>query len=276
VAVPGTVVTAQQQLDALVAAQSASRADFARLAVLSATSRVAAMSPAQWYDDQAVASMAAAIGRDVAGAQRHTAATTDAYLARMTGLMLDRRVAPAGVVNVTALRGSPNALVYQRLGENYRWQRAQGLDHAEALRRTSQRAEVMADTDTTLAMRAQSRRFMTRRGIAGYRRVIRPEASAGGTCGLCIAAADRIYHKADLLPVHDRCSCETAPIVGGQDPGYSLNSADLDALYGAAGSTHRKDLARVRITTHHHGELGPVLGIKGQKFRGPADLPAAA
>jgi hypothetical protein len=264
------------QLDALVAAQSQTRAEFARAAVLSASSRVQAMSEAQWYDDQAVAAMAKSIGTQVGAAQRQTAAVTDAYLARMTGTMLGRRVAPAGTVDVGALRGAPNSLVYQRLAENYRYQRAQGKDHATALQLTSQRAETMADTDTTLAMRAQSRRFMTRRGIAGYRRVIRPEVSAGGTCGLCIAAADRIYRKADLLPMHDRCNCETAPIVGGQDPGHSLNSADLDALYGAAGSTRRQDLAKVRIAVHHHGELGPVLGIKGQTFRGPADLPKAA
>lgn len=273
---PSAGVTTQQQLDALVAAQSASRADFARLAVLAATSRIAAMGQAQWYDDQAVAAMATAIGQQVAGAQRHTAAVTDAYLARMTGLMLGRRIAPTGTVDVSALRGAPNAEVYKRLAENYRYQRSIGLDDAGALKLTSQRAAIMADTDTTLAMRAQSRRFMTKRGISHYRRIIRPEASRGGTCGLCIAAADRIYRKADLLPVHDRCNCLTAPIVDGQDPGHSLNAADLDALYGAAGSTRRQDLAKVRITVHHHGELGPVLGLHGQAFRGPGDLPNAA
>lgn len=273
-----TVTTQAQaaQIDALVAAQSTTRAEFSQVAVLAATSQVAALPESSWYDDQAVAAMAARIAKQVGSAQRQTAALTDAYLARMTGVLVGRSVQPVGVVNVVQLRGLPQALVYQRLGEQYRYQRSAGLDHAAALASTSERAEVMADTDTTLAMRAQARRFMVRRGITGYRRIIRPEASAGGVCGLCIAAADRIYHKADLLPIHGRCHCETAPIVGGQDPGYNLNATDLDNLYGAAGSTGRQDLAKIRIQIHHHGELGPVLGQLGQRFTGPAELPHAA
>lgn len=264
------------QFDALVAAQSASRAELARAAVLAATSQLASMGESAWYDDQAVAQLAAWIAKQVGAAARQTAAVTDAYLARMTGLLLGRGVPASGVIDTVALRGLPLPLVYQRLGEQYRYQRAQSLDHQAALASTEQRAAVMADTDTTLAMRAQARRFMTRRGVATFRRIIRPEASQGGTCGLCIAAADRIYRKADLLPIHGRCNCEVAPIVRGQDPGYSLNAADLDALYGAAGSTGRQDLAKVRIQVHHHGELGPVLAQAGQKFTGPSDLPHAA
>jgi hypothetical protein len=264
------------QIDALVAAQSASRADLARAAVLAATGRVGAMAEAQWYQDQAVAQLAAAVAKQVAAAQRQTAALTDAYLARMTSILLGRGVRPVGPVDVAALRGLPSPVVYERLGENYRYLRAQGLDGAQALARTSERAAVMADTDATLAMRAQARKFLTRRAISGYRRIIRPEMSAGGTCGLCIAAADRIYHRSELMPMHNRCNCDVAPIVGDQDPGHSLNSADLDALYGAAGSTRRQDLTRVRIAVHHHGELGPVLGVHGQQFTGPSDLPHAA
>lgn len=273
-----TQTAAQQsaEIDALVAAQSASRADLARAAMLAATGQVAAMQEAQWYEDQAVAQLATAVSKQVAVAARQTAAFTDAYLAQMTGILLGRRVGPVGPVDVAALRGLPGPLVYQRLGQNYRYLRSIGIDDAEALSRTSERAAVMAQTDTTLAMRKQAQKFMDRKRIAGYRRIIRPEASAGGTCGLCIAAADRIYHRSELLPIHDRCECGIAPIVGGQDPGHSLNAADLDALYGAAGSTGRQDLAKVRITVHHHGELGPVLGVHGQKFTGPSDLPNAA
>lgn len=264
------------QFDALVAAQSTSRAQLAQIAVLTATGRVAAMDEAAWYDDQAVAQLAYLIGAQVGSVQRQTAALTDAYLARMTSLSLGRTVRPVGVGSVAQLRGVTNALVYRRLGENYRYQRSLGKDHQAAAADTSQRAAVMADTDATLAMRAQARRFMTQRRISTYRRVIRPEASAGGVCGLCIAAADRLYYKADLLPIHDRCHCEVAPILDGKDPGFNLNAADLDNLYGAAGSTSREDLKRVKVQIHHHGELGPVLAKLGQKFTGPNDLPHAA
>ena len=44
-------------------------------------------------------------------------------------------------------------------------------------------------------MAAQSEKL----DIRAYRRVIHPELSKGGTCGLCIAASDRIYFVDDLL-----------------------------------------------------------------------------
>lgn len=271
-------ITDQQAaaFDALVAAQSASRSALSQVAVDTATSQVAAMQEAAWYDDKAVAQLAYLIGTQVGAVQRQTAALTDAYLARMTSLTLGRTIKPVGVGAVDQLRGITNTLVYQRLGENYRYLRSVGKTHEAAVTDTSQRAAIMADTDATLAMRAQSRRFMQRRQITTYRRIIRPEASKGGVCGLCIAASDRLYYKADLLPIHDRCHCETAPIVGGKDPGHNLNQADLDNLYGAAGSTGREDLKRIKVQIHHHGELGPVLAKLGQKFTGPNDLPNAA
>lgn len=269
-------VSVARQINALIGAQAAARASYSRAAQLAAASRIAAMTEAQWYSDEAVADLAAAIAVQLAGAQTETAAVTDAYLARLTSLMVGKNIQPVGAASVAALRGLPSPQVYQRLGETYRYQRSIGVDHGEAVRLTTERAEVMTDADTTLAMRVQSRKFMTRRGVQKYRRIIRPELSKGGTCGLCIAAADRIYYRSKLLPVHGRCHCGIAPVIGDHDPGHSLNAADLDALYGAAGgSTRRQDLARVRITEHHHGELGPLLARAGEAFRGPEDLPHA-
>lgn len=268
--------TTQQQIDAAVAAQSAGRSALADAAREAAAAYIAAMGEKQWYSDAAVAALADAIAAQVQGAQTQAAALTDAYLATLAGLSLGKNVQPVGPVSVTALRGIRSSQVYQRLGSYYRYERSLGLDDAGALRLTLQRAETMTQTDTTLAMRAQAQKFMTRRKIQKYRRIIRPEASKSGTCGLCIAAADRVYYRSTLLPVHDNCECEIAPIIGNHDPGYSLNRADLDALYAAAGSTGRQDLSRVRITTHHHGELGPVLAEAGQSFRGPAAVALAA
>lgn len=92
--------------------------------------------------------------------------------------------------------------------------------------------------------------------VIGYRRVIHPDASKGGTCGLCAAAATQFYSKGTkgrLKPIHKRCRCTVLPILKGQDVGWLLNKIDLEAVYRAAGkkgaplSTDRGDLSNVRF-----------------------------
>ena len=39
------------------------------------------------------------------------------------------------------------------------------------------------------------------------------------------------------MPMHNRCKCTVAPIVGSNDPGLKLNSDDLMTIYKAAGKT---------------------------------------
>jgi len=95
--------------------------------------------------------------------------------------------------------------------------------------------------------------------VIGYRRVIHPELSRGGTCGMCIVAADRIYHIHDLLPIHDNCHCTVSPVTKDHDPGNSLNDQDLKKFYGDAGGNTRAHLKRTRYQVDEHGELGAVL-----------------
>lgn len=40
--------------------------------------------------------------------------------------------------------------------------------------------------------------------------------SPGETCGLCVQAADRVYKRADLAPIHAHCRCTVAPLVDGE------------------------------------------------------------
>lgn len=130
------------------------------------------------------------------------------------------------------------------------------------------RAGVMADTDMGLAFRHQVVDFNTRRNVLRYRRVTRSEKP----CGLCIAASDRIYSKAELLPLHGRCRCGVMPVTHASDPGSTLSNDDLPSLYKAAGGTSAEQLKKVRVV--QHGELGPLLVEKGQNFRGPAAVAA--
>lgn len=95
--------------------------------------------------------------------------------------------------------------------------------------------------------------------VLEYRRVLHPELSRSGSCGLCIAAADRWYSTAALLPLHANCKCGVAPAGSDYDPGFQLNSDDLKKLYEQAGGTTAAALKNVRVKTITHGELGPIL-----------------
>lgn len=230
-----------------------------------------------WYQPAAVSAVAAKVIGQVEPAQRQTAAVTDAYLLQVLAALTGRRARPTGLVDVRVLRrGVEHDAVYGRLADQYRYEVSTGTEPAAALEHVVNRAELMARTDTDLAFRAQADAFFAANQVQRYRRVVRPELSAGGTCGLCIAAADRIYSTGDLLPMHGRCKCAVLPIVGDVDPGLDLNSNDLAALYRQAGSTNRRDLVKVRYTVVAHSELGPQLRVQGQHFRGPTELAAAA
>lgn len=258
----------------LVAAHAAARQRLTDATVASARDRTAGFD--SWYDHEQISRLARDLAALVRAAQRQTAAVTDAYLARVIAVLAGRPVGPVGVVDIRQLRrGVDLPGVYGRVADTYRWQISQGADPVVALERAVERAEVAADTDVTLAFRAQAQRVMLVRRVDGFRRVVHPELSRGGTCGLCIIAADRVYTRGDLLPLHARCACGVLPIVNGLDPGAQLDRDALDALYEAAGSNRAADLKRTRYSVRQHGELGPVLTDAGDDWRGPADVALA-
>ena len=112
--------------------------------------------------------------------------------------------------------------------------------------------------------------------IIGWRRVIRPELSQHGTCGLCVVAATQWYSKQDLKAIHHLCKCVTMPVTKSADPGLRWNAEDLrrnlDDIYGAAGgSTSGKKLKRTRVAVRDHGELGPILTYSAKRGWTPND-----
>ncbi|MDR1265925.1 MAG: hypothetical protein LBK42_10310 [Propionibacteriaceae bacterium] len=136
--------------------------------------------------------------------------------------------------------------VYRRPAAQYRWAASQGRDGRTAAKN---RLESLVRDDLAAAMRRVERDTYSRSDkVIGWRRIIHPELSLGGTCGLCVVAADRIYKVRDLMPLHDRCNCLPAPVTARSDPGLRLNQTDLDRLYDAAGGTDAARLKRVRVT----------------------------
>jgi hypothetical protein len=232
----------------------------------------------QWWSDGDVEALARRLVLVVEAGQAATARATDAYLARVISDALGRAIPPVGVpITPEQWRKADHVAAFMRPAADVRRRVAQGTPLEVAAGMAAQRAQSMAATDLALAMTNTSREVFRERGryVDGYRRIIHPEASRGGTCGLCAAASDRTYSSGDLLPIHDNCRCEVLPIVNGQDPGRDLSTDELDRLYSAAGSTKGADLKRVLVEFHEHGELGPVLREQGHNFRGPADVAAA-
>lgn len=230
-----------------------------------------------FYVAEDVAALVTALARLIEAAQQRTASATDAYLASVIGELRGSPAAPVGVrVDPDRLRqATTHRDALERVAAEYRRHLANGLDDNEAKGRAAERAKLLADDDLALSAREAARQVFTRtNGISGYRRVIRPELSKGGTCGLCVAASDRLYGRGDLLPIHARCNCTVLPVLGAVDPGKGLNDDELAELYRRAGGAARNKLARARYTTHEHGELGPVLREPGEHFRDPGDVSA--
>jgi len=230
-----------------------------------------------WYSDAKVRDMAAQLVKQIEATQRQTANLTNAYLQRVAQAVIGKATGAVPIVSVADLReGTDHVSVYERLGATYRYAASTGASPSEALATTLARGAAMGQMDNLLALRGQTRQFMRSSGrITGYRRIVRPELSRSGSCGLCAVASDQVYHTDDLMPIHEHCKCDVLPIAGGKDPGRQLNEDEFKALYGAAGSTDGRDLKKVSVVVHQHGELGPVLRLAGQNFRGPTEVAAA-
>jgi hypothetical protein len=165
------------------------------------------------------------------------------------------------------------ALAYGRVADGYRWQTTMLGDSPEkAQEKAAVRIAIAAQTDVTLAVRAQYQKTMSKQGALGWRRILHPELSQTGPCALCVVAADRVYRTEDLLPIHNRCVCEVLPVYAGADPGITLNGSDLAALYAAAGGNTRELLRRVNVVLTEHGELGPILVDGNRHYRSPEEV----
>ncbi|MCU1675345.1 MAG: hypothetical protein JWM93_103 [Frankiales bacterium] len=274
------------ELTLLVEAQAQARQQLTDIAT--AAARASAVSFTEWYSSGAIGAWAEALLERVRAVQRQVAALTDAYMARAGSLVRGEPVAPVGAVDVRQLRGAVNMLqVYGRAADQFRYAVSQGVSEAEATEVAADRAATIARDDVDLAVRAQGTKSMTARpGVTGYRRVIHPELPTeaslrDGTppppvCGLCVAASTVLYAPREPMPIHTNCRCLPMAIYGGVDFGGAINKAALKTLYAHAGDTSREQLKRIRYVVHEHGELGPVLRLHGQAFKGPTDIPIRA
>jgi hypothetical protein len=231
----------------------------------------------------------------VAGAQRATATLTTAYLARLDAIQSGRPVRlpsldPNQFVG-DAVRDADPDTVYARPFVVVRRALADGKDLDQAVAAGGQRLNIIAATDVQLSKTHASQAVLSQMpDVDGYRRVLKGSAS----CGLCIVAATQRYHKEDLAAIHPGCDCGVAPLKAGQDIGQVISPTMLKDAHAAIQERFGKSSAGARevgtgiigpdgkpllykdvLITHEHGEIGPVLGVRGQKFTGPDDLHTA-
>lgn len=227
-----------------------------------------------WYRDRLVTEVAQQAADISRVAQDTVAGMAEQYVASVLAtLRQEQTVSIERTERQPVRNGLDLDLVYERPAEVYREKVALGADPAEAERMAAQRRDGLVHTDLLLVERETQQRQMNAHRVERFRRIIRPELSQSGTCGLCIAASDQIYRVGDLMPLHaPSCKCKTMPIVGDDDPGRSLNDEDLKRLYADAGSTKAEDLRRTRYKVNEHGEFGPVLTRAGDRHRGPGDV----
>lgn len=250
---------------ALYAAQTANLEDSTTARVWAAFDEVT-----DWTDPtQTVA--AALMAMEIAQAGRQSSAGLSAQYAAVVMAILTGRpqgqIRPDIVQMIIGRRGVRPFDVWSRPIHVYREVLRRGGTTAEAFAAARLRAEVLANMDLSMAQRDAVLAQLGIEGALKYRRVIRPELSRTGTCGLCIAASDRVYNIGTLMPLHARCVCTILPIIGDVDPGMRLNQADLGQLYEDAGSTSAAALKRIRYRVAEHSEVGPLLVPADHNFR---------
>ena len=198
-----------------------------------------------------------------------------AAIAKIHGQPMDPRRAPANLISVQGTRGATAEDVYSRGFVTVRSSLAEGKSLDKAVALGTQRVYNMARTDMQLAKTHTG--LFVRNGnsnIVGYSRIL----SGAENCAMCYIASTQRYTRGNLLPIHPGCDCGEMPIYGNSDPGQIIDKPNLEATHEAVASRFGKAARDGReidyrlIAVRNHGEIGPVLTVRDQKFTGPSSI----
>lgn len=200
-----------------------------------------------------------------------------ATMASLLGQPFNPKSLSRSALNPSALRGGQVGAeeIYTRGFVTARIALSNGKPIDQALNEGAARIFNIARTDLQLA-KTQTGLFVRggNSNIVGYARTL----SGSENCGLCYVASTQRYHKKDLLPIHPGCDCGEMPIYGNQDPGQVIDEANLEATHEAiatrfgASARDAREIDYRLITIEQHGEIGPMLTVKGHKFTGPGSV----
>lgn len=211
----------------------------------------------------------------LAAGQHQTAALTDAYLTRVLAAEFSERIVADRVIDTSqGLRGVDMAQVYARPTSTARYALSQGKSRLDAIDAGTERLTKMVQSDMQIAKTRQAHATLARSTIDGYQRTLEGPRS----CAKCIVASTRFYHKAQLMPIHPGCDCGVKPARKPRSDAVlhedRLNRIhDLIDTSGLLPANPSAADYQNLLVVHEHAELGPVMTLRGENFRGPTDLP---
>lgn len=198
-------------------------------------------------------------------------------------------VRPDDLTETNLRNGAEVTEVYRRPFVSMYTELAKGELVGAAIAVGAARAASIASTDIQLAARiAGLKQRQNNDNIVGYRRVL----TGSENCALCAIASTQRYTRNELKPIHPGCDCTEEPIYGDFDPGQVIDPQGLETIHQAlqrqlgvsdvgarnagigkatAAGEPISDFTEI-IVTREHGEYGPTLAWRDQKFTGPSDL----
>lgn len=204
-------------------------------------------------------------------------------------------VRPADVATPALRNGVPFEEVWQRPFVSMYTELSRGNTVSGAIAAGAARAFQLATTEVQLATTHTGRRVRgNNNNIVGYRRVL----SGSENCALCAIASTQRYRSGDLKPIHPGCDCGEEPIYGDVDPGQIIDPGLLEDTHllvertlettsdrGARDAGLSKVIESPTagdkladytdlIITRNHGEYGPTLSFRDQRFTSARDIPA--
>lgn len=239
-----------------------------------------------WRDDDYARILKSLAPRLMVGRQT-IANLTDAYI-RKLGIATFGKVKDGAVFKPTmkALRGVSDADVFHRPFASVYAALSEGKSLSAAVSEGRTRLAHVTATGNQLAKTHAARAAISRTKFTKFQRTL----TGRENCAMCVIASTQRYHRGDLLPIHPGCDCGVKPFE--TDADYQvIDQALLDLTHEQAtsktgdfdwgarnlGLGKHLDNSKLSdytelIVTRDHGEIGPTLTWRSDKFTGPTDL----
>ncbi|WP_144834091.1 hypothetical protein [Microbacterium sp. BH-3-3-3] len=225
----------------------------------------------------------------VQAGQLQAATLAAAFVQRLA--LMEGLEAPALAVDrdaVIGYRGVPADEVYRRPAVTAYSALAAGEPYSRARDMGRNRLLSMVATDL---QQSRNRQSQSAYGASGFEYTIRV-LSGSENCALCVIAATQRYHAGGLQPIHPGCDCGERGVNASADPGQVIDREMVEDIHSSIWEQLDRfdrsgvDLGRGKtdakgrrisdftdlIVTREHGELGPTLTWRQDRFTGPDDL----
>lgn len=253
-------------------------------------SRIVGVAERTWrglgsYRDADFERMIASLVPRVEVAQQRVANLTDAYIRKQAlaefGKVKDGAVYAASTAN---LRGIDAATVYHRPFASVYASLSDGKPVSASLNAGNNRLVDIVSSGIQLAKTHAATEAIEKTGYTKFLRTL----SGRENCAMCVIASTQRYHRGELLPIHPGCDCGVKPFV--VDPGddyqiinesllesthdqiiTKLGDSDRGARLLGSGKFEQSAISDYTdlIVSREHGELGPTLSWRKDKFTGP-------